>query len=275
MDAPIITLTTDFGISDPYVGVMKGVVLGINPRARLVDISHDIQPQGIRQAAFLIGTSYSYFPPGTVHLVVVDPGVGTSRRALLLVTPSAQFVAPDNGILSYILMDGFGDRVPDIGPDSLVALPESYRAYHLTNREYWLHPVSSTFHGRDVFAPVAARISLGVAPQELGEEVGEVIWLPVQPPRWKGDILDGQIVHVDRFGNLITDIAANLLPSDGLVEIQVKGHCITGISASYAGGERLLAVVGSHGNLEVSVRDGNAAGDLGGKVGDSLRVVRH
>ena len=272
MDAPIITLTTDFGTSDHYVAVMKGVILRINPEVHLVDLSHDVQPQDIRQAAFLIGSSYRYFPPETVHVVVVDPGVGTSRRALLLVTPSARFVVPDNGILSYILMEGLGDQVSEVGPDSRVALPQSYKAYHLTNPKYWLQPVSSTFHGRDIFAPVAAHLSFGVAPQELGEEVGEAILSPVRQPRWKGDTLEGHVVHVDRFGNLITDVAADLLPTNGKVEIQIKVHRISGVSNSYAEGEHLVAVLGSHGNLGFSARGGNAAHALGVSIRDSLKI---
>ena len=274
MDASIITLTTDFGTKDPYVGALKGVILGINRGARLVDLCHDVQPQAIRQAAFLIGMSHRYFPQGTVHMVVVDPGVGTSRRALLLVTPSACFVGPDNGVFSYILMEGFDKRLPAEVTTSHIPLPSGCKAYHLTNPKYWLHPVSSTFHGRDVFAPVAGHLSLGVAPQELGEEVGEVVYLSVSPPRWEGETLQGKVVHIDRFGNLITDIQADVLSDDSSVDIQVKGRRIQGVSLSYAEGEMLLAVVGSYNTLEVAEKNGNAAHNLDASVGDAVRVVR-
>ena len=274
MDASIITLTTDFGTSDPYVGVMKGVILGINPRVHLVDLCHDVQPQAIRQAAFLIEMSHRYFRQGTIHMVVADPGVGTSRRALLLVTPFACFVGPDNGVFSYILMEGFGKQLPAEVTTSHVPLPSGYRAYHLTNPKHWLHPVSSTFHGRDVFAPVAGHLSLGVAPQELGEEVGEVVCLPVSPPRWNGETLQGQVVHIDRFGNLITDIQAGTLPGDGSVDIQVKGRSIQGVNPSYAEGEMLLAVVGSYNTLEIAEKNGSAVHTLDASVGDTVRVVR-
>ena len=269
--SPLITLTTDFGTADPYVGVMKGVILGINPRATIVDISHQIQPQSIQEGAFMIGSSHRYFPEGTTHVVVVDPGVGTSRDAILLVTPSARFVAPDNGVLSYIVGEGCG-QVSEILASTEVALPKGYRAYRLTNQEFWLHPVSSTFHGRDVFAPVAAHLSLGVHAEQMGEEVHHVTWLPQQQPKWDGDTLVGQVVHIDRFGNLITNIPAGLLESQRIVTVEVKGHDIVGLSASYEEGGWLLAIFGSVGTLEVSVNCGSAAGSLSAVVGDLVRV---
>ncbi len=290
MDAPpVITLTTDFGTSDPYVGVMKGVILGINPRASIVDIGHQVQPQSIQEGAFIIGTSHRFFPKGTIHVVVVDPGVGTSRSALLLVTPLAYFLAPDNGVLSYILQEGFclepkaaahvlakgqGDSgAPVQWEGSQVGVHPGYRAYHLTNPEFWLHPVSATFHGRDIFAPVAAHLSLGVPAHRLGVETRHLTSLPHRLPRRDGDMLIGEVVHVDHFGNLITNIPASLLPQQGTVTIEVKGRRIVGLSRSYAEGVWLLAIVGSHGNLEVSVRDGNAAQMLEVKVGHVVRVV--
>ena len=280
MDAPLITITTDFGTADPYVGVMKGVILSIDPRASIVDISHHIQPQSILEGAFIIGSSHRFFPKGTVHVVVVDPGVGTSRSALLLVTPSASFLAPDNGVLSYILRDGFrqGPEVSEGSqacPESneLVALPQNYRAYHLTNPEFWLHPVSSTFHGRDIFAPVAAHLSLGVPAHRLGQEVHHLTWLSHRQPRWDGDTLVGQVVHVDRFGNLITNIPVGLLPRQGPITVEVKGYRISGLSPSYEEGGWLLAIVGSHGNLELSVQNGSAAQRLKAGVGDPVRVT--
>ena len=271
MDSPVITLTTDFGTSDPYVGVMKGIILGINPKARIVDISHQIQPQSIVEGAFIIGTSHGYFPDGTIHVVVVDPGVGTSRNALLLVTSAARYLVPDNGVLSYILREGITSETEAL-QGSKMALPRGYRAFRLTNPDYWHHPVSSTFHGRDVFAPVAAHLSLGVLPESLGDEVQEVVCLPHRMPQWVEDRLEGHVVHVDHFGNLITDIPAEILASNKHTTIDIKEHRISGLSPSYAEGGPLLAIIGSHGTLEISVKNSNAARKLSAVVGDIVRV---
>ena len=270
MGSSIITLTTDFGTADPYAGVMKGVILGINPGATIVDITHEVQPQSILEGAFAIGSSHRFFPSGTVHVVVVDPGVGTSRDALLLATPSAFFLAPDNGVLSRVVGEGFPDE-PDVSEDR-VPLPADYSAYRLTNSEFWLHPVSSTFHGRDVFAPVAGHLSLGVPVDQLGEAVQSLAWLPSPRPAWDGGGIVGRVVHVDRFGNLVTDIPASQLPQQGQVTIEVGGRQIQGLSRSYSEGGTLLAIIGSVDTLEVSVRNGSAAGQLGAKVGDAVRV---
>ena len=247
--------------------------MGINPRASIVDISHNIQPQAIAQAAFMIGTSHRLFPKGSVHVVVVDPGVGATRKALLVNTPNATFVAPDNGVLSCVLNNGLGQGT-EISNYSRVELPSGYRAYHLTNQEYWLRPVSSTFHGRDIFAPAAAHFSLGVPPHQLGQEVQHLTCLPIARPNWEGDILVGEVVHVDQFGNLITNIASAFLSSEVPLSIDVKGHLIAGLSRSYEEGGCLLAIIGSHGTLEVSVRNGNAAQRLRVEVGDVVRCAR-
>lgn len=271
MRSPLITLTTDFGAADPYVGVMKGVILGISPAASLVDISHDIQPQSILEGAFIIGGSHKYFPEGTVHVVVVDPGVGTSRKALLLSTPHAYFVAPDNGVLSHVLAQGFPED-PDVIGGNQVLLPPDYKAYRLNNEEFWLHPVSSTFHGRDIFAPVVAHLTKGVPVHDLGEETDRVAWLATQGPYWEGTILHGRVVHVDRFGNLITNIAKGLLPSVSLPTIEVKGHRVVGLSSSYEEGGPILAVIGSYDTLEVAARNGNASQVLQAQIGDPITV---
>ena len=277
---PLITLTTDFGTEDPYVGVMKGVILGINPRASIVDITHQVHPQAILEGAFAIGSSHQFFPRGSIHVVVVDPGVGTSRDCLLLTTPSASFLAPDNGLLSYIVEEGHrreaeGPDEPALGEagGSHATLPRSYVAYSLTNPEYWLHPISDTFHGRDIFAPVAAHLSLGTPAHRLGQQVHHITTLPLQEPRWEGDKLIGQVVHIDRFGNLITDIPASTLPRGTPVTIDVKGHRIPGLSHTYADGGSLLALIGSHGNLEVSVKNGSAAAVLQVEVGEPVGVI--
>ena len=175
----IITLTTDFGIDDAYVAAMKGVILEINPGATIVDISHSVEPQNIRQGAFVFSTAYSYFPQDTVHLVVVDPGVGGPRRAIILETDNAIFVAPDNGVLSYVIQASTRKR---ISRSALMKLPPELQAFEITNPKYWHHPVSSTFHGRDIFAPVAAHISLGKPLNELGQAIASVNVFPLPRP---------------------------------------------------------------------------------------------
>ena len=271
MAPALITLTTDFGIADPYVGVMKGVILGINPEATLVDISHDIQPQSILEAAFVLEGAHRFFPEGTIHVLVVDPGVGTLRRVVLLTTPSASYLAPDNGVLSYVFRDAFPKR-PEAAAESQVGLPPGCRAYHITNSKYWLHPVSSTFHGRDIFAPVAAHLTLGVSAQTLGQETEHLTTLDIQRPERVDQTITGHVVHVDRFGNLITDIPADDLLLREHISVEIRGHLVSRLSPSYHEGDGLLAIIGSHGNLEVFVKNGSAAERLGAGVGERVRV---
>ena len=266
MAGPVITLTTDFGTSDPYAGVMNGVILGINPEARIVELTHQVRPQAVHQGAFLIGKSHRYFPPGTIHLVVVDPGVGTARRAILLLTPTAAFVAPDNGVLTYV--------VPEENRQARAGLPEGYRAYSLTNPAFWRNPVSNTFHGRDIFAPVAAHLSLGVEPERLGESADSLTLLSLSRPRWQAGLLKGNVVHVDRYGNLVTDIEANILGEGNDIRIEVKGRVIDGLSRSYAEGGELMGIIGSFDTLEIAARNGSAASTLGADIGDGGRVTR-
>ncbi len=254
----IITLTTDFGMDDAYVATMKGVILSINPRVTIVDICHTIKPQNIAQAAFVLSTTYHYFPEGTIHVVVVDPGVGTERRAVLLITPLAFFLAPDNGVLSYII-----EETP----------PEDLQAIALSNPHFWLFPVSDTFHGRDIFAPVAAHLSLGTPPQDFGDHIDTLFTFPMPRPKMGEDaVLIGHILHIDRFGNLITDIRREDLPKGNLF-IDVAGHFIEGLSPSYAEEEDLLAIIGSSGRLEISLKNGNAAALLRAKVDDEVSIT--
>ena len=261
----IITLTSDFGLTDGYAAAMKGVILGINPDAQLVDISHAIDAQNIAAAAFVLGTACVHFPPGTVHLVVVDPGVGTEREGIALETPAACFVAPDNGVLSYVLRDYScrdGRLVPGL------------RAVRLTKDRYWRSPVSSTFHGRDIFAPVAAHLSRGVPLADLGEFTETVQVLPVDGPR-RGDdgSLIGSIIHIDRFGNLITNIGSDILSGAQADAVaRVKDREIKGLSKTYAQRSGLLALVGSTGRLEIALKDGNASEFLSAHIGDEVSV---
>lgn len=253
----VITLTTDFGVEDPYVAAAKGVILGINPHVTIVDISHSIQPQNIAQAAFLLSTVCHYFPKGTIHVAVVDPGVGTERRAVLLVTPSAYFLAPDNGVLSYI--------IEETGPEDI-------EAYALSNSRYWLSPPSQTFHCRDIFAPVAAHLSWGTEPHELGEGVDTLITFPISRPEAGEDgVLVGRVIHIDHFGNLITDIKEHHLPK-GRVFVEVHGHIIDELSRTYADEDELLALIGSSGNLEISVNGNSAARFLSVRLGDEVKL---
>jgi len=266
----IITLITDFGLADPYVGVVKGVILGINPQAVIVDISHAIEPQNIHQAAFVLGTACQFFPQGTIHVVIVDPGVGSRRRAIILKTPSAYFVAPDNGVLSYVLAPApVTSGSPEPGERELS--PE-LQAIAITNPRFWRHPISSTFHGRDIFAPVAASLSLGIPVHEFGEAVHSL--LAFSPPRPSVDAagaIMGHIIHIDRFGNLITDVSGNDLPQgDILIEVCHRG--IKGLSPSYAEGEELLALIGSDGNLEIAAKNKSAAEMLKAEIGNEIRI---
>lgn len=274
-----IVLTTDFGLIDSYVGVMKGVILGINPRARIIDLTHQIQPQNILQASFTLATSYRFFSKEAIHAVVVDPGVGTARRAVLLLTPHGRFVAPDNGVLSGVLADYLEEASPEPGN---IPVPDALTAYILTNPKYWLEPVSNTFHGRDVFAPVAAHLSLGVPPKDFGDRTREIAWLPASQPVRHGNIIDGEIIIVDHFGNLVSNIPAYMLADGTAFHVAIKGRQISGLSQTFHDAvepgapptsNQLVALVGSNGFLEVAYPNGSAAALLGVGVGEPVRVV--
>jgi len=274
--APVITLTTDFGTGDAYVASMKGVILTINPEAAIVDITHSVEPQNVLQAAFVLGSAHHYFPEGTIHVVVVDPGVGSERKAVILEAASAFFVAPDNGVLSYIL-DEVGTRpARPSAPTSLNLekreLGTGFEAIHITNPDFWRQPVSATFHGRDIFAPVAAHLSLGVPLSKFGDSTNRLNAYPIARPyqNAEGNLI-GHILHIDGFGNLITDIRNSDLPTGELV-IEIGNHRMRGLSQFYSQADGLLAIIGSSGHLEISLKNGNAAAFLGTKVGDEIRL---
>jgi len=291
----IITLTTDFGTVDHYVAAMKGVILAINPHATIVDITHAIPPQDVRAGAFALAGAAPYFPPGTVHVAVVDPGVGSERRPIALRSLAGLgrveaglarleqfFVGPDNGVLSLASGPGIGGG----GLAQHMLWQELQQrgvvsAVHLTNRKYWRAGVSHTFHGRDIFAPVAAHLSrAGLRGAALLAELGEPLaGTPVQlhlPPVVERDnTLMGTIIHIDRFGNCISNILEwRVADRRAAARIEFKGKQITGIRRTYAEAERgeLLALVGSSGYLEIAMRDDSAAADVGAVVGDTLQI---
>ncbi len=255
-----ITLTTDFGLSDHYVGTMKWVILGIHPLATIVDISHEIRPFDLIEGAFTIAQAYRYFPKKTVHVVVVDPGVGTERRAILVEAAGQYFIAPDNGVLTMIYEAG----------------EHTVRA--ITNREYFLKDVSQTFHGRDVFAPSAAHLARGAAPASFGEAIHDYIQLGLmKPQRMARRAWMGAVIKVDRFGNLITNLRAEDFPDLGKrpLEISVGLQRISAFARTFgecAKGE-LFAYVGSSGYLEVAINQGSAAKTLGCGTGAPVELT--
>jgi len=267
----VITLTTDFGLADPYVASVKGVILSLNPQAIIVDVSHAVRPGRIEQAAFLLETSLPCFPPGSIHIAVVDPQVGAGRRAIALRTPGGTFVGPDNGVLSPALPDDVRSRARE--PGGRVRLPEGFSGVALTDPRYHRQPVSDTFHGRDIFAPAAAHLSLGAPPSHLGEPVDEVIALPPFRARREPDSSwKGRILHIDVFGNLITDIRGQDLTSARLT-VEVRDERIVGLQRTYASGQGLTALVGSSGFLEIALPGRSAAAELGVDTGEPV-VVR-
>lgn len=254
-----ITLLTDFGDQDSYVAEMKGVILSINPEAEIVQTTQKVKPGNIRQGAYLLGRYFGYYPEGTVHLAVVDPGVGTERSPLLVETRRRFFVGPDNGLLSYVLEK----EKPDI-------------IIKLTNEKYQLPSVSQTFHGRDLFAPVAAYLSLGVDPREFGPELREIERIPIPEPELKGDRIEGEVVHIDRFGNAVMNIPVEMLAGvDRFVTMSVKGRKIDRFARTYQEGKGsdLFVVVGSGGTLEISSFGERAAAKLDLSPGDKVKVT--
>jgi S-adenosylmethionine hydrolase len=266
-DPAIITLTTDFGLADAYAGAMEGVILSINPRAAIVDISHDVRPQSILQACFVTQSAWPYFPDGCVHVAVVDPGVGSDRRALAVETPRGLFVGPDNGVLSSALPREA--RPPELAE---IALPAGYRAFAITNPAYMRSEVSATFHGRDIFAPAAAHLSLGVEPDVLGEPVERVLSHPPLRARRRADgSLEARVLHIDRFGNVISDARREDLP-EGRLAVEIAGPRIEGLTRTYADATGLAAIIGSAGYLEIALPRGSAADALGVNIGDAVLV---
>ena len=257
---PVITLSTDFGWDDPYVGIMKGVILGINPRATLVDITHGLSAHRLLEATFKLTTAAAYFPHGTIHLAVVDPGVGGVRRPIMIKTREYYWIGPDNGLFTRILQ----------------AFPD-FRVFHLTNPKYFLKPVSHTFHGRDLFAPAAAHLSRGISLASLGNPISDPVLLDLPEPVVKKNSLTGRVLYADRFGNLITNLRRELVkPYSNLPDliIRIGSHRLQGLQESYAQvkpGEP-LALVGSNDYLEIACNLGSAAEMMGYIPGKILDV---
>jgi S-adenosylmethionine hydrolase len=275
---PIITITTDFGTADGYVGTMEGVILDIVPAARLVDISHEIAPQDVREAAYILYSVYPFFPSHTVHLVVVDPGVGSARRPIALRTSAGTFVGPDNGVFSYVM-----------------ACEPVEAVVELADPRYRLPQISYTFHGRDIFSPAAAHLAAGVPISALGPPVLDLVTLSLPRLEITSASITGEVMHIDHFGNCITTIGKLLWGEDELslepafarmrragekqmrfqalgARVAVGGMKVTGVRHTFAEVDigQAVAVVGSDGHLTISVRQGDAARELGLRSGDEV-----
>ena len=251
MADPIITLTTDFGTSDHLVGAMKGVILNINPAARIVDMNHSVVPYDILDGALSLANAYSYFPPRTIHVVVVDPGVGTERRPILVSGEKQFFVAPDNGVLSMIY-----EREP-------------CTVRHITSEHYFLNPISPTFHGRDIFAPTAAWLSKTLQTEAFGEVVTDFVRFTMPKAKSGGQAVKGVVLRVDAFGNLMTNLKAEDIPigalGGGAIKLAVNGKQVLKFAQTFALGNpgEPIAVLGSAGYVEIAVNRGSAARTLG------------
>jgi S-adenosylmethionine hydrolase len=264
---PLITLLTDFGTEDYFVGAVKGVILAANPQTRIVDITHDIPPQDIEAAAFTLLAACGSFPSGTIHVAVVDPGVGSSRRAILIQTRDRYFVGPDNGIFSYVCDDSVNAGMRP-------------RIFHLTNTKYFRHPMSSTFNARDIFAPVAAALSQGVKPSDLGTMITDFVRLPPLKLETSQDgKLRARIIHIDHFGNCVTSITQNDLTAQMITagaKLQIKGKLVKSFRNYFAeetgSRDKVFAIWGSAGFLEIATTNGSAAKLLKIKRGDSVVV---
>jgi S-adenosylmethionine hydrolase len=256
----VITLTTDFGYQDPFIGIMKGVIAAINPQVQVIDLSHGVPAQDVMAGALILQHSIPYFAAGTIHVVVVDPGVGAARKPILIAHAGSYFIGPDNGVLSLAL-----ERNP----------PE--RIVELTNGNFHLKHVSKTFHGRDIFAPVAAHLSLGVSPTDFGNPLDTLVNLSVPPIVRDETRLEGEIIYADSFGNLFTNIREHDLTGLARERLQVElvGMPIGKLGATYAGvgaGE-FACLINSWGLLEIAINRGNVMQRTGAKIGDKVTVT--
>lgn len=258
-----IALLTDFGLRDPFVGIMKGAILGINPSAQIVDICHEISPGDLKAASFALAMAFPYFPKGTIFTAVVDPGVGTARRCLATLIDGKYVVCPDNGILTWVLREH--------------SISESVM---LDNLEFFLTNVSETFQGRDIFAPVAAHLSSGTALSDLGTKIEDVMTWPVPEVTTTDTTLTGEVIYIDGFGNLVTNITKTNFyewgekPSRDSVKVQLGSTQMCGINKTYGDVAlgHTVAVFGSSGRLEVAINGGNMAQALNASIGTHVAV---
>jgi S-adenosylmethionine hydrolase len=255
----MITLTSDFGLKDPYVAEMKGAILTINPNANIIDITHGVEKFNIRMGAFMLASAVPYFPKGTVHLAVVDPGVGTERRAILVQTKQGFFVGPDNGILILAAQNQGIEHM-----------------YQLDNPKFMLPKVSSTFHGRDVFAPAAAHLDKGLKPSEFGPEINDATTPEFASVKRRNGSLIGEVLHVDGFGNLITNINQNEMAQAKTVNVKLQNLSLNltfGKTYAHAKPQQPIALIGSHGFLEIALNQDSAAEKFHAKAGDKIEVT--
>jgi len=256
----LITLTTDFGYTDPFIGIMKGVILSINPQAQIVDITHGIPPQQIMAGALILRHSVRYFPSGSIHVVVVDPGVGSERRPLLIQCEENHLIGPDNGVLSLALEN----RTPT-------------KVIQLSNPAYHLHPTSTTFHGRDIFAPVAAHLSLGVEPADFGPSVDKIVTIDWPAVKKLDRSLEGETIYIDRFGNLFTNIREQELAGfpRNHISVRVGNLTIRNLASNYTAAkvDEFVAIINSWGLLEIACRNDSAARRTSAKIGDKVRIL--
>jgi S-adenosylmethionine hydrolase len=255
----MITLTSDFGLKDPYVAEMKGVILNLNPNAKIIDITHNVEKFNIRMGAFILASAAPYFPQGTVHLAVVDPSVGTDRRAILVQTKQGFFVGPDNGILMLAAKN-----------------QEIEHIYELTNPKFMMPKVSSTFHGRDVFAPMAAYVDKCRKPSEFGPEIANVVMPEFAIVKSCHEALIAEILHVDDFGNIITNISQKEMRQTKTVNVKLRKITLNvsfGKTYAQTKTREAIALIGSHGFLEIALNQANAAQKYGVKAGDKVEVT--
>ncbi len=257
--ARLIALLTDFGLKDPYAGVMKGVIAGIAPRAGVIDICHEVAPQDVDQARFLLRASIPYFPKGTIFVCVVDPGVGSQRRALCVESGGRIFLGPDNGLFTELLAE------------------KGAKAREITNRKMMLREISQTFHGRDVFAPAAAHLAAGATPAQLGRLVRDPVRLPpLDPVRTGRRFWTGRVAHIDRFGNLVTNLPAQefLPPAVRAIMVSAGFEKAWRVCRSYAEAPEgeLFLIAGSYGTVEISLKQASAAKRLGVETGAPVDV---
>jgi S-adenosylmethionine hydrolase len=262
MARPIITLLTDFGWGDGHIGVMKGVILRLNPDCRIIDLAHQVTSHDVMGAALVLGQTYAFYPPGTIHLVVVDPGVGSARKPIVVKAGDYLFVGPDNGCFTLVLKQ-----------------EQSVQAYELVDKRFRLPRVSQTFHGRDIFAPAAAHLSLNIAPEEMGPAVAisDLTGLSIPEPLLDGEGLLGEVIQVDSFGNLITNISQQELGKfarDSLIEIKIKGERIKGLKQSYEEGKagEVICLWGSAGLLEIAQKEKNLHRERGWERGEKVWI---